>query len=773
MRVLLLKLFRDIKTSLGGFISIIFVIGIGSVFFSGLSNSVSSVRNLIENYYENQKFMDYTAYFSQLYSDDIEAYRSNEKIKEIKLRYTMNVISNVNNKDTNLRIHTLTENINVPYIYEGKLPSKDEIILDKIYMKLNKLEIGDYISFDYNGIEFNLKISGIMDSPEYVSKIKDDFSANVDLDGFGAGYVMEDTIKLKFDENNISYFYTEALIKSNEDLNGDEFEGIQTFVKMIKREDHVSYSSFDGALNQIDKVVVIFPIIFFIVAGIITFISMSKTVENQRSQIGIMGALGFSSYRIYFSYIMYSVIASVFGSLIGGLIGIYSLPGIILKTFSSQYTFPVSRLNIYSEYILYGILISIFFSITATIISCHKTLKEAPSDALRPRPPKNSKHIFLEKLKFWKKISFIYKIIIRNIFYNKMRIILSSVGMIGSISFLITGFSLKSSVNELLDYESRIRDYDFEIKMVNSVNEDEIKGYSNYIDVVDLNFTTIGNVHLEDEDIEIPVVIVKGSNSALKLEDKKSNIIGFNDSSVVIPSKLLDDYNINISDSINIDINFGMSSSNLNLSVSDIAQMYSSQMIYVSSEVLKRDNIDISFNGAFIKLRGEDNITNIVNELKKNDNISSITLSGDLRDFAEDILSMINSVIMIIIVGSAVLAISVIYNITSINIFERIREIATLLVLGYYDREINRLIFIENIVLSVFGSIIGIPFGIWLFKYMQILISDRGATLPQNISGYSILLSFIMVMLFSIFTNLLLKRKVLKVNMIEALKGVE
>ncbi|EIA28152.1 hypothetical protein SFB4_136G1 [Candidatus Arthromitus sp. SFB-4] len=242
---------------------------------------------------------------------------------------------------------------------------------------------------------------------------------------------------------------------------------------------------------------------------------------------------------------------------------------------------------------------------------------------------------------------------------------------------------------------------------------------------------------------------------------------------MVIPSKLLDDYNINISDSINIDINFGMSSSNLNLSVSDIAQMYSSQMIYVSSEVLKRDNIDISFNGAFIKLRGEDNITNIVNELKKNDNISSITLSGDLRDFAEDILSMINSVIMIIIVGSAVLAISVIYNITSINIFERIREIATLLVLGYYDREINRLIFIENIVLSVFGSIIGIPFGIWLFKYMQILISDRGATLPQNISGYSILLSFIMVMLFSIFTNLLLKRKVLKVNMIEALKGVE
>ena len=300
---------------------------------------------------------------------------------------------------------------------------------------------------------------------------------------------------------------------------------------------------------------------------------------------------------------------------------------------------------------------------------------------------------------------------------------------------MITGFSLKSSVNELLDYESRIRDYDFEIKMVNSVNEDEIKGYSNYIDVVDLNFTTIGNVHLEDEDIEIPVVIVKGSNSALKLEDKKSNIIGFNDSSVVIPSKLLDDYNINISDSINIDINFGMSSSNLNLSVSDIAQMYSSQMIYVSSEVLKRDNIDISFNGAFIKLRGEDNITNIVNELKKNDNISSITLSGDLRDFAEDILSMINSVIMIIIVGSAVLAISVIYNITSINIFERIREIATLLVLGYYDREINRLIFIENIVLSVFGSIIGIPFGIWLFKYMQILISDRERNLTPKYFG--------------------------------------
>lgn len=773
MRVLLLKLFRDIKTSLGGFISIIFVIGIGSVFFTGLSNSVTSVRDLIGNYYKNQEFMDYTAYFRQVYSEDLEAYKSNNKIDKLELRHTINTTTNLNNSDSDLRIHTLTKNINVPYIYDGTLPSNNEIILDKLYMKLNKLNIGDYIKFDYNGINFDLRISGIMDSPEYVYKVRDKFSANIDPDGFGVGYITEDTIRLKFNENNISYFYTEALIKSSEVLNGDEFKDIQNFVNMVKREDHVSYSSFDGALNQIDKVVVIFPIIFFIVAGIITFISMSKMVENQRQQIGIMGALGFSSSRIYFSYIIYSLLASIIGSFIGGLIGIFTLPNIILKTFSSQYTFPMFKLRIYPEYIFYVILISILFSITSTIISCHKTLKESPANALRPKPPKNSKHIFLEKLKIWKKISFIYKIIIRNIFYNKTRMILSSVGMIGSIAFLITGFSLKSSVNELLSYETRIRVYDFETRMVNGVNEDEVKSYHRYIDVADLNFTTIGNVYLKNENIEMPIVVIKNDNSSLKLEDKRGNIINFSENSVVIPSKLLDDYNVNVSDNINVDINLGLNSVNLDLNVSDVAQMYSSQMIYVSSDILKKNNIEFPFNSAFIKLNNKDNVTEIVDELKKNENISSITLSRDMMDFAKDILKMIDSVIMIIIVGSAILAISVIYNITSINIFERMREIATLLVLGYYDKEINRLIFIENIVLSVFGSIIGIPFGILLFKYMQVLIADRGATLPQNISGYSILLSFVVVMIFSIFTNLLLKRKVLKINMIEALKGVE
>ena len=773
MRILLLKLFRDIKTSLGGFISIIFVIGIGSVFFTGLSNSVTSVRDLVGNYYKDQKFMDYTAYFRQVYPEDLESYKSNDKIDKLELRHTINTTTNLNNQDSDLRIHTLTDNINVPYIYDGALPSNNEIILDKLYMKFNKLKIGDYVKFDYNGMNFDLRISGIMDSPEYVYKVRDKFSANIDPDGFGIGYVTEDTVKSKFNENNIPYFYTEVLIKSSGDLNGDEFNGIQNFVKIVKREDHVSYSSFDGALNQIDKVVVIFPIIFFLVAGIITFISMSKMVENQRQQIGIMGALGFSNFRIYFSYIIYSLIASIIGSFIGGLIGIFTLPNIILKTFSSQYTFPVSKLSIYPEYIFYVILISIFFSITSTMISCHKTLKESPANALRPKPPKNSKHIFLEKLRIWKKISFIYKIIIRNIFYNKTRMILSSVGMIGSIAFLITGFSLKASVNELLSYETRIRAYDFEARMVNTVNEDDVKSYNKYIDIVDLNFTTIGNIYLKNENIEIPIVIVKNNNSSLKLEDKKGNIIKFNENSVVIPSKLLDDYNINVSDNIKVDINLGTNYINLDLSVSDVAQMYSSQMIYISSDVLKKNNIEFPFNSAFIKLNNKDNVTETVSELKKNENINSITLSRDMMDFAKDVLKMIDSVIMIIIVGSAILAISVIYNITSINIFERVREIATLLVLGYYDKEINRLIFIENIVLSVFGSIIGIPFGILLFKYMQVLIADRGATLPQNISGYSILLSFIIVMIFSIFTNLLLKRKVLKVNMIEALKGVE
>ena len=201
--------------------------------------------------------------------------------------------------------------------------------------------------------------------------------------------------------------------------------------------------------------------------------------------------------------------------------------------------------------------------------------------------------------------------------------------------------------------------------------------------------------------------------------------------------------------------------------------MYSTQMIYVSENILKNNGMDISFNSAFVKVKEGVSVDDLITELKENENIDGITLVGDIREFAKNIISMINSVIMIIIIGSAILSISVIYNITSINIFERVREISTLLVLGYYDNEINKLIFIENIVLTIFGGILGIPCGIVLFDYMQSLISERGANLPQFISAESIVISFIMILIFSMVTNLFLKRKVLKINMIEALKGVE
>lgn len=775
MKTLLLKLLRDIKTSIGGFISIIFVIGIGSAFFSGLLNSVNSVDNLIGNYYEQQNFMDYIAYFKGVSEEEILKYRDNENIEQLELRHSFYVVFNVNNKDTDLRIHTLTENINKPYLYEGNLPELNEIILDRTYMELNNFKIGDTISFKYNSFDFELKISGIMDSPEYVYKVKDAFSGNVDFDGFGIGYIKEETLRNKFNEINSPFVYTDAIIKSKNSLDGlNLFEDINSFVRMIDREDHISFKSFEGALSQIEKVVVIFPIIFFLVAGIITFISMSKTVENQRTQIGIMGALGFSNFRIYFNYVMYSFIGGFIGAILGGIIGIYTIPEIILDTFSAQYVFPITSLNLYPRFIIYGIIISILFSITATIVSCYKTLREVPANTLRPRPPKKSSHIFIDKFSIWNKMSFTYKIILRNIFYNKMRLILSSIGIIGSIAFLITGFSLKASVEELLDYETRTRKYDFEMRTVNYVNEEEIKNYSENIDIVNLSTTILGKFYGNNNDkIDIPVVVTKSDNNLISIENINDEIIKFDDSSIVIPHEFVEDYELKVGDKITLEFDIGDETKNINVFITDIGNMYSTQMIYISENVLRDNGIDIFFNSAFVKVKDGVSVDDLVTGLKENENIDGITLVGDVREFTKNIISMIDSVIMIIIIGSAILSISVIYNITSINIFERIREISTLLVLGYYDNEINKLIFIENMVLTIFGGILGIPCGIFLFDYMQSLISERGANLPKFISVGSIVISFIMILIFSMVTNLFFKRKILKINMVEALKGVE
>ncbi len=202
--------------------------------------------------------------------------------------------------------------------------------------------------------------------------------------------------------------------------------------------------------------------------------------------------------------------------------------------------------------------------------------------------------------------------------------------------------------------------------------------------------------------------------------------------------------------------------------------MYSSQMIYISENIIKNSGIEnINFTSAFIKVEDNIDINKVADNLKLNEEIHGITLAKDIYDFAKNITNMISSIVLIIIIGSAILAISVIYNITSINIFERVREISTLLVLGYYDKEINKLIFTENLWLTLFGSILGTPFGILLFRYMNTLISDRGANLPNFIFVNDIVISFIMVLCFSSLTNIFLRKKVLKINMVEALKGVE
>lgn len=770
MKILLLKLFRDIKASIGGFISIIFVIGVGTAFFSGLLNSVTSVDNLIKDYYLTQNFMDYNAYFKGVSENDILKYKVDHGIDEIELRHTFDTVFNVNDIDTDLRIHTLTKNINRPYLYEGRFPEANEIILDRTYMKFNNLKIGDEINFKYNSFDFKLKISGIIDSPEYVYKVRDIFSGNVKFGEFGIGYVLKDTLENKFLESNSEFFYTDAIIKSNKILNEELFKDIGTFLKMIDRESHVSFQSFKGAISQIEKVVVIFPLIFFLVAGIITFISMSKTVENQRTQIGIMGALGFSNFKIYFNYIVYSLLGACIGGILGGVVGIFSIPKVMLTTFSSQYVFPIKSLKLYPEFIFYGVLISILFSVISTVLSCRKTLGEAPANILRAKPPKKTSHIFIDKLKIWKRMSFTYKIIIRNIFHNKFRLILSSVGVIGSMAFLITGFSLRASVDELLDYESRTRKYDFEIRTLNPINEDDVKGYSESIGDVNLSFTTFGSfLTKENEKVDIAIVVVKKNNSLYFVENGRNENIIFDDESVVIPHTFLKKYGLNVSDNIIFEID----GKTINAKITDLGNMYSRQMIYVSEEILKRNGIETNFNSAFVKSNGKDSQKNLIKTLKENKNVEGVTLVSEVRDATKNIVNMINIVILIIIIGSGVLSISVIYNITSINIFERVREISTLLVLGYYDNEVNKLIFIENMFLSLFGGIFGIPCGIILFNYMQSLISERGANLPQFISVWSILISFLLILIFSILTNLFLKRKVLKINIIEALKGVE
>ncbi len=802
MKKLLLRMVREIKNSKGQFISIVLITAIGAFMFSGMLASILSIKKGVSDYYLEQNLADLWVNVKGVSEEQVADLRAETNL-EIEGRYTANLDAVIGDSNVSLRAHSLTD-INAVSLSEGSLPDKQfECVVDSKFAKANDLEPGDTLSL-YSSAESEsgnvtdgsnriLSIVGIADNPEYAHKVKDGATALISHKTFGIVYSTEDTLAELLKESRLHSETTEGRTSTNNDggAMSDSRKNIPQFQELLiktedipaalamieqkdytiaytERENQASYVIVNGGIDTISTVSYVFPVVFFMVAALILLISMAKMVENQRRQLAVIQAIGVSKRKVRMSFLFYALAASALGSFLFSFLGNLLIPKVLLKMFTTRFSFVTMEAVFHPLLLVAPFLLASVCSCIAAILAVRGVLKEVPAQAMRPKPPKKSKTILIERMGgLWRRLSYSAKLICRNIFLNKTRILLSSIGVISSVMLMITGLSLQNAATSLIESKQESIGYDLSVVYTNEIQRAEDLSFSVGVDTIEL--TQSIRATLPEYDSSTTLQILPVNSQLIRLYNPEEERLTVTENSVLIPQTLAEDYDLEPGDQLELTIE----DVSYLLTITGIAVQYSSNIIYIEEMAAQNAGLELSYNTAMVRLSDSRDTLTVKEELTGDSKVRAVNSKSEQESSTRENLEMLNVIIVIIIVAAAAMSVAVIYNITSINLFERAREFATLMVLGYYKKDVYRLLFTENMVITILGCIGGLPCGIMLFRVILNSFSGSGVILPSQVAPSRVIIAYGLTILISIFTNLLLQRKVKEIDMIESLKGVE
>lgn len=787
MKILFRNLFRDIKKSKGQFISILIIVVLGVSFYTSLNSMFRNLSNSSSKYYEEYRLADIW----------VDIYKSPESVKKyiedlpniqkVTERIVKDASVNISNENATLRFITLPnvkeDILNDIVIKSGRYFSEEDdnqCLLDEDFFKANDLKLGDYIYPIINGNEVKLKIIASVKSPEYVYTLRDSSEIMPDNKKFGIIYVKKSFGEAVFDFkgsiNNISVKLLDTTkIESSKDdikraLKNYGISGI------IDRDEQTSTMIIQDEIEKMQAMGSSFPIIFFIVASVIIYIMMSRMVENQRGQIGVLKALGFSNLQVLIYYMSYAAIISISGSIIGSVIGTYM--GIGLTTFINQYfNLPLAKTEIYLDLVIPASILTLTFSLFAGYHSCKSVFKIMPSEAMREKSPEIGKKTVIEKVNLiWKHTSNLEKIVIRNIFRYKKRAFLTSIGIIFSTAILLIALTMKDSTDFMIEQQyGSIQDYDIKVKFSSLISTNELDSIKTIEHVKDVEAILETGIEISNgwksKNIELTALI--NEPKIYKVVNNHGENINMPKNGILIPDRLADTLSVDINDNVNIKF-FLPGKAPKEVLVKGIIAQYVGSSAYTSMDNL--NNLlgeGMIASSAVLKLDSSNSENEVKKYLRDMKGVTSVESKADSYNAFIKTMAAMKASIGSLIVLSAVLLMAVLYNIAAINIFERQRELATLKVLGFHNNEIKKIIFNENYIIVSFAILFGIPLGNWLGKYIIVASSTDSYTIPHVISLKSYVITIILTLAFAIITNSILMKKIKSINMLEVLKNKE
>ena len=558
---------------------------------------------------------------------------------------------------------------------------------------------------------------------------------------------------------------------------------------ILDRNSNYGYAEYIQDTDRIGNLAKVFPIVFFLVAALISLTSMSRMIEEQRVQIGTLKALGYNKIQISFKYIIYAFLATIIGGIAGMIIGFKLLPAIITMMYGMMYTLPKAECVIRMDIGMLGLGFALICTLGATIYTCVKELKEKPAELMLPKAPKPGKRIMLEKITFiWKRLKFTNKVTARNVFRYKKKMLMTVIGVAGCTSLIIAGFGIRNAIGnmipnqygEIFKYDgtiefkddvtkTQIQEENEKVKSLDKI-EDTLPSYMKTVEITSIQNSQTINLVVPEQTDRLNEFI------GLRSRKHKKETYTLDDESVIISEKIANLLKIKVGDTITIKNTDDIEK---DVKVGAITENYIYHFMYMSSNLYNKLYGENTYkpNTLLIKEvegKTEDDEETAGKTILKDDTVvAGVSFLSRTKDIFADVMDKMQLVVYILIISAGLLAFAVLYNLSNVNISERIRELATIKVLGFYDKEVFNYITKETRILTVLGIFLGLFGGYFLSMFAVKTCELDMIMFNYDIGKMCFIYGIAITIIFAEIVNLAVNRTLKKISMTESLKSVD
>ena len=543
------------------------------------------------------------------------------------------------------------------------------------------------------------------------------------------------------------------------------------------RDDSAGYSSYDSNVGKVAALSKIFPVFFFMVALLVALTTMTRLVEENRTQIGTLKALGFSNVEILGEYMFYSLLSSALGCILGFSVGFRLFPKAISSAYAMMFTLPEVTTSVRHDIVLWVAPVTVGSILLATLWACWSEFRACPAKLMQPKAPAAGKRIWLEHLPFiWKRLSFTHKVTCRNLFRYKKRFFMTVIGVAGCSALLVTGFGLRDSINDIVNKQfGEIYLYQMNVltdgemlsdDLVNYLDDKEV--FDGWLPYSDESGKVMANGKSESANIEVPSD-VSDFGSFISLRNRKTKEkLTLSDDGAVLTEKLCETLGVTVGDSVTLQNSDGREAE---MKVIGITENYLTSFAYVAPGGYA-NAFGKSADFRHLLCRVGNAATDAASEkLLGFDNVLYVNASQSLKDNFADSIKSIDGVIFVLILSAGLLCMVVFYNLTNVNICERRKELATIRVLGFHPGEVSRYIFRETDALSFIGSAAGLFAGIWLHSFVVRTVEVDQVMFGRSIYPHSFVFALAISLLFTFIVDLIMRKQIRSVDMVEAMKS--